>query len=957
MSSRGDSQSEQKAILNPHAQTVATLGHQLDTDLVHGLMKGQVEQRLNQYGKNQLPRIRGSFWQVYLAPILNGLILIYLVVIALLATIVIFFRTPGTSNVIVWIVIIAFNAILAIIQQYRAQKKLEALQSLTADTCIVIREGLRKEIATDELVPGDVVVLAQGDRIPADGRLLDANQLATIEASLTGESTPTMKYATRATLTSDTPLHQRHNMVYSGTHVATGSGRFLVTGTGENTEIGEISQGLETLNTGDIPLRRKVNRLAIFLGGTAIFLAVLGFVSYLLFPRPLDGIILTPAEVAVEAIVNAMTVMPINIPLLTTIVLLTGVLAMAGVGVIVSDLSAVESLGRVSVICTDKTGTLTRSEMMVGLIWDGTHLFQVTGQGYEPKGKIQIAGGSSDLEEPIAAQKVTIENHDQLALLVRIGALNNDAQIIAETNPELNVTQWRAVGDPTEAALLVLFQKTGIPEESLRAAYEIVQDYPFDSRLRRMTRIFTHPEGGYVAFIKGATDVLLPLCKNIGNDRSATRLSSKQRKNIEQYVNDFATNGYRILSFAIRRFNKVPKGKGQALRKTIEKDLTFVGFVCIVDPPREGVREAVLEVADAGIRTIMITGDAAATAKTIGRQLAIVNDADLVIEGKDARNISDDDFNRISVFARVDPEDKQVIVQRYKNAKRAVAVTGDGVNDALALSMSDVGIAMGITGTDVAKEAADMIIADDSYNSIVEGIRQGRGLFSKIRVMIFFYICINVGESILFFGTFLLGIPFLTPSQHIFLTISSHTWPGLALVFDRTARYVMEEKPRDTEAILTRRLGLYLLLNAFLIFLGATIAFSLTSSALLPGNEFLEPYSPLAVQKGLVMTVAVLLFSESLIILSIRRINQSMFRSIRYESYWLIYLLIAVVFIMFAGLMYVPEVNLILASLGVDFQFIPLSAVDWLIAFMLAFPAVFGMELVKWGCRKKGISF
>ncbi|MFX1540880.1 MAG: cation-translocating P-type ATPase, partial [Promethearchaeota archaeon] len=737
----------------------------------------------------------------------------------------------------------------------------------------------------------------------------------------------------------------------------TGSGRFLVTGTGETTEIGNISQGLETLNTGDIPLRRKVNRLAIFLGTAAIFLGLLGFISYMLFPRYVDGIILTPPEVAVEAIINAMTVMPINIPLLTTIVLLTGVLAMAGVGVIVSNLSAVESLGRVSIICTDKTGTLTRSEMMVSLIWDGTHLFQVTGQGYDPKGEIRLVNDDSDDKNTTSERMVNIEDYDQLALLIRIGSLNNDAQIMSETNPDFDVVQWRAIGDPTEAALLILLHKSGIVEEALRAAYKVVQDYPFDSRLKRMTRVFTQPDGGYIAFVKGATDILLPLCNQIGDDHSAQKLTKKQTKAIEKYANEFAAGGYRVLSFAIRQFTKLPKGHGQTLRDAIEQDLTYVGFVCIVDPPREGVREAVMEVENAGIKTVMITGDAAATAETIGRQLAIVKDKDYVIEGKNIQNITDAEFNHVSVFARVDPEDKQIIVKRYKDAQRAVAVTGDGVNDALALSMSDVGIAMGITGTDVAKEAADMIIADDSYNSIVEGVRQGRGLFNKIRMMIFFYICINVGESILFFGTFLLGIPFLTPSQHIFLTISSHSWPGLALVFDRTAKYVMEEKPRNTEAIITKRLGLYLLLNAFLIFLGAATAFYFTTTAILPGSEFLEPYSPIAGQKALVMTIAVLLFAESLMILSIRRINQSLIRSIRFESYWLIYILIGLVFFMFAGLMYIPAVNLFIASLGIDFQFIPLSAIDWVVAFLLAAPAIFGMEVVKWVSRKRDITF
>lgn len=936
---------------------LSNLGKILNTNFDNGLAQDEVVRRIEEYGHNQLPRVRGSFWQVYLAPILNGLILIYLAVIVILTVIVVFFNTPGTSNILVWIIIIAFNAFLAIIQQYRAQKKLEALQSLTADITMVIRDGRKVQVTSDQVVPGDIAVLAQGDRIPADGRILEANQLTVVEASLTGESSPIEKTDSPSPLPQSTPLHARINMVYSGTFVAAGSGRFLVTATGQNTEIGEISQGLETLNTGDIPLRRKVNRLALYLGGTAIFLGILGFASYLLYPRPLDGYILTPPELAVEAIINAMTVMPINIPLLTTIVLLTGVLAMARVGVIVSNLSAVESLGRVSVICTDKTGTLTRSEMMVRFIWDGDNLFQVTGEGYNPQGEIFLIQNPSESNASNSGTKVDVKNYNQLALIIRAGALNNDAQIEKAEDKETNVSLWRASGDPTEAALLVLLQKSQILESSLRMAYQTVQDFPFDARLRRMTRIFAHPEGGYIAFSKGATDVLLPLCKDVGSDYSSHRFKKNEVAEIEGYANDFAAKGYRVLSFAIRRFEKIPKERGEKLRNKIERNFTYLGFVCIVDPPREGVRDAVIEVSNAGIKTVMITGDAAATAENIGRQLAIVDTNDLIIEGKDSLKVNDETFSKVSVFARVDPDDKQIIVQRYKDAKRAVAVTGDGVNDALALSMSDVGIAMGITGTDVAKEAADMIIADDSYNSIVEGVRQGRGLFNKIRTMIFFYICINVGESILFFGTFLLGIPFLTPAQHIFLTISSHTWPGLALVFDHTAKYVMEEKPRDTEAIITKRLGFYLLLNSFFIFTGALTAFYFTWAATLPGSTYLEPWSSMAFQKSLIMTITVLLFAESFMILSLRRINQSLIRSIRFESYWLIYLLIGLVFLMHAALMYIPEITLFLGALGINFQYVPLTILDWLIALLLAIPATLGMELVKWISRKYGIIY
>ncbi|MDO8056229.1 MAG: cation-transporting P-type ATPase, partial [Candidatus Hermodarchaeota archaeon] len=711
--------------------------------------------------------------------------------------------------------------------------------------------------------------------------------------------------------------------------------------------------GLETLNTGDIPLRRKVNRLAVYLGTAALILGVIGFVSYIIYPRPVDGVYPTLPELAMEAIINAMTVAPINIPLLTTIILLTGVLAMASYGVIVSNLSAVESLGRVSVLCTDKTGTLTRSEMMVDIVWDGTNLFHISGAGYLPIGTIHRVNTDEKSGTSIVDEPINIEEYEQLSLLIRIGGLNNDAHLEKEELGQ-DGEIWKAVGDPTEAALLVLLKKSGISETGLHAAYPMVRDFPFDSTLKRMTRVFRAPDGGYVAFVKGATNILLERSTKIGDDRTAQRLTKTQLKHIQQMANQYASGGYRVLSFAVRSFDEFPKAKGQTLRDIIEHDLTYVGFVGIVDPPREGVREAVQEVRNAGIKTVMITGDDAATAETIGRQVTIVEDDDLVIEGRAIEGLVNDKFTKVSVFARVDPDDKQIIVERFQANNRVVAVTGDGVNDSLALSMSDVGVAMGITGTDVAKEAADMIIADDSYNSIVEGIRQGRGLFNKIRAMILFYIAINVAESIIFFLTFFLGFRFLTPWQHIFLAISSHSWPGLALVFDSHPKFVMEEQPRDTEAILTPRLGMYLIINALLIATCAIIAFFGTLGYLFPGTpiEVLEVYS-----KAQVMTISVLLITESLMILSIRRINQSAYRSIRYESFWFIYLMLAFVFLMHLGLMYIPQAVAILASFNISFDYYALTGLDWLIVLLLSLPALAGMEIYKWAHRRTGKSF
>jgi len=947
------------SIFLPHSLPLKKVIGILGADTEGGLSKEEAEARLARYGPNELPKIRGPFWRVYLAPIFNGLITIYLVS----ATALLLLGEQAHS--LIWFVIIGFNALLAIVQQYRAQKKLEALQALAADTAVVIRGGEKREIDTTLIVPGDLLTLAQGDRIPADGRLIQASHLTVDESSLTGESAAVEKSATKDPLPPDTPLHARTNMIYRGTYVATGSGLCVVTATGQQTEIGKISRGLETLNTGEIPLRRKVNRLALYLGAAALTLLAISLLQRTILLFQMDQFTIEALRLeGIDAIVNAMTVMPINIPLLTTIVLLTGVLAMARRGVIIRNLSAVESLGRISILCTDKTGTLTRSEMVVTRVWDGENLYQVTGSGYKPSGEIYLlTGWEKSLTGPgddppkTSRRPIRVERRERLALLLIAGGLNNDAELVAEEG-EKGEVRWRAIGDPTEAALLTLLRKSGINEEKLREQYKAVRDYPFDPRLKRMTRIFTNPQGGYIAFVKGATEVLLPLCTHMGGSSSPSRLTKKTAQEISQLTEIFAAQGYRVLSLAFRRLHRLPS-EGQGSRSRVEKGLTYLGFVCIFDPPREGVEEAVHACDEAGIRTVMITGDSLATASTIGRQLGILKEGDRAAEGKEASSLPQEEFQRTTVFARVDPDDKMVIVQRYKEADRAVAVTGDGVNDALALSMSDVGVAMGITGTDVAKEASDMVVSDDSFTSIVEGIRQGRGLFNKIRMMIFFYICINAAEAAIFFGTFLLqpGIPFLTNLQHIFLTISSHSWPGLALVFDRTPKDVMKEKPRNTEAIITRRLAAYMAINAIAIMTGAALAYYLTWAAILPGNQLLVPYGEEALHKARIMSLTVLLFAESLMVLSIRRINQPLHRSLRRDGFWLVYAFIGLVFLMHWGVMYVPQVSEILAPLGINFEYVALTPIDWLVAFTLALPAILGMELVKWACRRRGITF
>jgi Ca2+-transporting ATPase len=965
---------ENSEILAYHTMSLEEVYETLQADPEQGLPDKEVKSRLQEYGENSIPKARGPFWQVYIAPIMNWLITIYIISsVALIVIAQILPRispTPGDNEMgqaLVWLGIVTVNALVAIFQQYRAQKKLEALEKLSAGETRVIRQGSEKSIPPFEIVPGDIVKLDPGDRIPADARIVSSSNLTTNEASLTGESVPAVK-DDRTVITRDVPLTDMRNMVFFGTYVSTGMATVITTATGGRTEIGKIQGTLEELNTGDIPLRRKVNLLAKYLGIAAV---ILMSVSGLWQVYVYDWLNNLPIDLGFEnilrqmqtAITRAMTIMPINIPLLTTIVLLTGVLAMAKQGVIIRDLSAVESLGRVSVICSDKTGTMTRNQMTVKYCWDTHNLYSVKGDGYDPTGGIYLLKGAADVVtlEVKEDEVEDIFKWKGLYRLVVCGGINNDSEIVKEEIPDQGEI-WKPLGDPTDAALLTMFRKSGIDEEAIAKKYEIIEEFPFESELKRMSKICKDGKK-FVAFVKGATEVLLPKCTLVNGKESPTKITSDSVDRVRKLTTDFAAKGYRVISLAYRHLDKVPTGK-QARDET-ETDLIYLGFACIVDPPRDGVKEAVADCHSAGINVIMITGDAAATAKTIAEGLGIFEANSLVVEGNQVNNVSDDDFARTNVFARVNPDHKQIIVERYQDQQRVVAMTGDGVNDALALAMSDAGIAMGITGTDVAKEAADLVITDDSFASIVSGVHQGRGLFNKIRMMIYFYVAINLFESMIFFGALFFlpeSITMLSLWQSLYLVVTTHSFPGLALVFDRTSPHAMEDKPRDSQALITRNLGKFMALNVILMTIGAAAVYMMTLTG---WNGIVEVYPENltgfyggvvdAPYKATVMLLSVILLVESTIVLSIRRINMPIQKSIREPGTWIFVFLLGLIYLAHYLLMYVPLAQEILAPYGLHFYFAPLTSYDWFIVLLGALPAMVGVELYKRRFRKRDI--
>ena len=947
---------------NFYSKDIDELIDDFGTDVNQGLALSSLNNLYENYGYNELPRIKKSLWKIYFAPIFNFLI----VILIISGVLVLILGSPSSTYITFTVVIL--NSITVIIQQYRAQKALESLQQIAALKANVIRDGIQFEIPTREIVPGDIILVEQGDKIPADARIINLTNLTIEEASLTGESEPVDKVA--LTLEeSDLAIQKQINMLFMGTYVHTGRARALVVGIGSNTEIGKISQQLNEMGSiEDIPLTRKLNRLGYLLGLIVIInLCIL--ISYKLILLAFENQFTGPSvsEALVSSILRSMNVMPINLPILTTLVLVTGVLNMAKNGVIVKNLAAIESLGRVSVICSDKTGTITRNEMTVEYIWINDTEYSVSGSGYDADGIIL----NSDKEE------VYLNRDKTFLKFIDSCVLNNNADLIYEDvkvklKDRNHLAVRKALGSPTESALLVLAEKAGLLPYDIKVKYDKKREFSFDSELKRMTTICqkkTDPSL-YYAFSKGAPEKILDNSSRIELNGDVMSLNSKIKENIANEIQKRANMGYRTLAIAY----KVNEDIKSQNRDEYESDLVFLGFVSILDPPRNGVKLSVKNCQEGGIKVIMITGDHPSTAKTIAEQMNIYKIGDLVIEGNNIASLPLDDFNNVSVFARVNPSDKEIIVKNYQEQKKICAMTGDGINDALALKLANAGIAMGITGTDVAKETADMVISDDNFTSIEKGVRIGRGLFSKIRSIIYFFICINIMEAIIFFTyEFIPGFNlFSSEWQHIYIFAILHSFPSLALVIDKHPLDVMKEPPRNEEQLLNKNMWILLLFQALLMGVGLVLILELSLAQIIPLNEWnlnpiLSYFDPLATpsqlteQKARTMFVTTIYIVESSFIWTFRRPNKSILRSIREE--FSRSLLIFSAFTLGLHLLYIIfsfQVNYYVNEVfGLNFQinFMFLSTTDWILCILFALPGIIGIEFIKMIARKKNFIF
>lgn len=746
---------------------------ELDTNLERGLSPEEAKKRLENYGPNELIRKEGpGIWSMFIEQFKDFLVLI------LIGASLVSVMVGEVVDSIVIIIIVIVNAGLGVFQEFRANKAMEALKKMTAPNAKVIRNGEPSIIPGSELVPGDLVVLETGDYVPADVRLTETINLKVEEAALTGESVPVEKHAEK-TFAEEVGLGDQINSGFMSTVVTYGRGKALVTTTGMNTIIGKIAEMIQAVEEEDTPLQKKLAEFGKYLGIILLFVCAIVFVLGLLRGEPLIEMFMTAVSLAVAAI-------PEGLPAVVTIVLALGMQRMVKQNAIVKKLHAVESLGSTTVICSDKTGTLTQNQMTATKIYNGGHIYDLSGEGYCPEGECKLEG-----------QKVNIDKDKGISQLLKISALCNDC--ILEKDEDNN---WRILGDPTEGALVVAAAKMGLTRERLTSTYPRLQEIPFDSKRKLMTTFHQSPDGPLYAYTKGAPDVLINQCTSIQRaDGSVEKITEADVKDILDQNARLAGQALRVLALAYKPVDAIPDHPDP---ETTEKELIFSGLIGMIDPPRVEAIEAVKICKKAGVRVVMITGDYKDTAAAIAVELGIIKENDPVMTGVQLNKMSEGQIieatQKTSVFARVSPEHKVAIVDAIKKAGGIVAMTGDGVNDAPALKRADIGVAMGITGTDVTKETAEMVLTDDNFASIVSAVEEGRVIYSNIRKFVFFLLSCNVAEILIIFLAMVLGWPIpLLPIQLLWLNLVTDAFPALALGMEQKEPGIMNVPPRNPD--------------------------------------------------------------------------------------------------------------------------------------------------------------
>lgn len=854
---------------------------QMQTNIEFGLNEKQVEDKQNKFGLNKLEEKKKESIVIKFIKQFNDFMIIILIIASIISAVVA--RLEGSNDYfdsIIIIAIVVFNAIMGLVQEAKAEKSLEALKKMTAPTCRVKRNGKISTIKSEQIVPGDIVLLEAGNYVPADCRLISSSNLKIEESSLTGETVPVLKDA-NCMLKEKTALGDMVNMAFSTTIVVNGHGEAIVTDIGMNTKVGKIAKMIITNEAPETPIQKKLGEVGKSLGIACLGICLLIFVIGLLKK-------IEPIEMFMTSVGLAVAAIPEGLPAIVTIMLSIGVTKMAKKNSIIRKLPAVETLGSSSVICSDKTGTLTQNKMQVTKI-------------------ANINGETNDKE--------------YIKWLMGMATMCTDVEISKE-NGKMELT-----GEPTEKAIVSKALDEGQNKNELYNVMKRVKDIPFDSSRKMMTTIHKMPNG-YRVITKGAPDVLLKRCNKVYDNGNVTTLDYSKTKLIENQNNKMADEALRVLAIA---YLDIPNLPSRIDTETVEKNLIFIGLIGMIDPPREGVKEAVATCKKAGIKTVMITGDHIITAKAIAKDLGILRGSDLAVTGEELdkipQSILQKNIMNYSVFARVTPEHKVRIVKAYQSTGAVVAMTGDGVNDAPALKNADIGIAMGKNGTDVAKNAADMVLTDDNFVTIVEAVKQGRNIFDNIKKAVHFLIATNIGEIVTIFLGLVLGLKSpLLAIQLLWINLVTDSLPAISLGLEKPEADIMDKKPRDSKkGIFADGLWQRIITEGTMLGILTLVAFSV-------GNYLYD------IEVGRTMAFVSLGLLELVHSFNIKS-EESIFKVGLFENKYLMGAFILGVILQI--------VVVVIPSVAEVFKLVPLTQVQWMYTFGISILPLVIMEIQK----------
>lgn len=875
-----------------YKKSIDEVQEELNVNLNKGLSSDEVEKRLAEYGENRLTaKAKKSLLTLFVEQFKSFMVLILLVAAAVSGVMGVL-HNEGLLDTYIILGILIVNAIIGVVQERKAESSLEALNKMSSPHSKVFRNGEVAEISAVEIVPGDIVVLDTGDIVPADLRLTEIANLKIQESSLTGESVPVLKNTKQLESDEDIPLGDRENMAFSTGMVTYGRGRGIVVATAMNTEVGKIADMLQHTESTETPMKQRLEQLGKVLGYAALAICALIFVVGILYGNPVLDMFMMAVSLAVAAI-------PEGLQVISTVVLAMGVQRLAKQNAIVRTLPSVESLGSATVICSDKTGTLTQNKMTVV-------------EGWTSNGNIDF----KKTEQQLNKEEET---------LVMAALLCTDAHLKILDDGETDNS-----GDPTETAIVDIALKLGVNKNEAEKKYNRVDEVPFNSERKRMATINQHPNGKLFVNVKGGLDEVLSVCSHILIDGEEMReLTDEDVENINEQNNQMAQNALRVLAVAKKEIDSIP---GQVTDESLEKGLTFVGMLGMIDPARPEVIDAVKKCRTAGIRPVMITGDHKITAVAIAEEIGLFNEGDKALTGSDLEKISDEelyrDVHKYSVYARVAPEHKVRIVKAWQSHGEVVSMTGDGVNDAPALKQADIGTAMGIVGTEVAKDASDVILTDDNFATIVLAIEEGRRIYDNILKSIQFLLSSNVGEVLLIFiaSIFNLGNPLL-PIHILWINLVTDSLPALALSVDPAENDIMTRKPRKTqEGFFTKGMTWRIAYQGVTIGLISLVAYLLGYH---DGGQVL----------GQTMAFAVLAFAQLFHVRNLHSIRRSSFRTNIFKNKALIGGIIVSAVMMLAVLLFPPFMK--------AFKLTTMDSIHWIYVLGLSLVPIVIVELFK----------